>query len=137
MRSNQSLKLKKPQRKKTANHGTSLTARKWANMMVNRGRLEIMAHILGLCTKPQLKTRVMYDVNITFNQFGSYIALLQSQGLLTRNENRYATTEKGVQFVNAFAQLQSILSGSTLPSPQDRMIKVRQEPKKSPITFYV
>ena len=105
--------------------------------MVNRGRLEIMAHILGLCTKPQLKTRVMYDVNITFNQFGSYIALLQSQGLLTRNENRYETTAKGLEFVNAFAQLQSILSSSTLPSPQDRMIRVRQEHKRSPITFYV
>jgi predicted transcriptional regulator len=106
-------------------------------MMVNRGRLEIMAHILGLCTKPQVKTRVMYDANITFSQFGTYATLLQSQGMLTQEENRYATTAKGLQFVNAFNQLQSILNSSDSVSSPNRLTKPRQELKKPPTTFYV
>jgi len=106
-------------------------------MMVNRGRLEIMAHILGLCMKPQVKTRIMYDVNITFNQFGTYAVLLESQGLLTHEESRYVTTAKGQQFVNAFNQLQNTLGGSDLMSSPNRLIKARQELKKPPTTFYV
>ncbi len=96
-----------------------------------------MAHILGLCTKPQVKTRVMYDVNITFSQFGTYATLLQSQGMLTQEENRYVTTSKGLQFVNAFNQLQSILSSSDSVSSPNRLTKPRQELKKPPTTFYV
>jgi len=96
-----------------------------------------MAHILGLCTKPQVKTRVMYDVNITFNQFGTYATLLQSQGLLTQEENRYVTTSKGMQFVNAFTQLQSVLNSSDLMSSPNRLTRPRQELKKPPTAFYV
>ncbi len=106
-------------------------------MMVNRGRLEIMAHILGLCTKPQAKTRIMYDANITFSQFGTYAALLGSQGLLAKQENKYVTTTKGQQFVNAFTQLQSILNSPDSTSSPNRLVKLRQELKKPPTTFYV
>ena len=106
-------------------------------MMVNRGRLEIMAHILGLCTKPQVKTRIMNDVNITFSQFGTYATLLESQGLLTREENRYVSTAKGLQFVSAFTQLQSILGSSDLMLSPNRLTKARQGLKKPPFTFYV
>jgi predicted transcriptional regulator len=106
-------------------------------MMVNRGRLDIMAHILGTCIKPQLKTRIMYDVNITFSQFGTYATLLQTQGLLIQEESRYVTTTKGLQFVNAFIQLQSILNGSNLLSSPNRLIKSGRELGKPPITLYV
>ena len=105
--------------------------------MANRGRLEIMAHILGFCMKPQVKTRIMYDVNITFGQFGTYAVLLESQGMLTREDNRYVTTTKGLQFVSAFTQLQNTLGSSDLMSPPDRLTKARQEPRKPPNTFYV
>ena len=106
--------------------------------MANRGRLDIMAHILGLCTKPHLKTRIMYDVGITFSQFQSYAALLESQGLLNKDENRFVTTTKGLQFINAFNQLQGVLDGprSKIPTP-NRLPKARQELKKPPATFYV
>jgi predicted transcriptional regulator len=107
-------------------------------MMVNRGRLDIMAHILGLCTKPQRKTRIMYDANITFNQFGSYATLLQSQGLLNHEENTYVTTEKGLQFVNAFNQLKSILSGPKFEACiPNRLSRQEQEMKEPPTTIYV
>lgn len=107
-------------------------------MMVNRGRLDIMAHILGLCTKPQVKTRIMYDANITFNQFGTYATLLQSQGLLAQEENRYMTTAKGLQFVGAFNQLKSILGGPKFEAyTPNRLSRDEQEVREPPTTFYV
>jgi len=80
--------------------------------MVNRGRIEIMADILGLCTEPQVKTRVMYHANITFRQFDAYATLLRSHDLLVNEANRYRTTEKGLQFINAFSELQNAIDGS-------------------------
>jgi predicted transcriptional regulator len=102
-------------------------------MMVNRGRIEIMACILGFCTEPQVKTRIMYRVNITFKQFETYAILLKSQGLLAHEGNRYLATAKGLQFVNAFNQLQNALGGSDFKiSSPNRFIKTRQELKMPP-----
>ncbi|HKZ94376.1 MAG TPA: winged helix-turn-helix domain-containing protein [Candidatus Bathyarchaeia archaeon] len=77
--------------------------------MMNRGRIEIMAHILSFCVQARLKTQVMYNTNITFRQFETYEILLSSQGLLAREGGRFMTTEKGHRFVHAFNQLQSTL----------------------------
>jgi predicted transcriptional regulator len=100
--------------------------------MVNRGRIEIMADILGLCTKPQVKTRIMYHANITFKQFDLYATLLKSHNLLINEANGYRATEKGLQFVNAFGQLQSTLDGSnSRMSSANRLIEVRQKLKMS------
>ena len=100
--------------------------------MVNRGRIEIMAHILGLCTKPQVKTRIMYNANITFRQFETYATLLKSQDLLTHEANRYRATEKGIQFINAFNQLQNAIDGSDYKiSSANRLLMARQKLKTS------
>ena len=77
--------------------------------MMNRGRIEIMAHVLAFCAQPRLKTQIMYNANITFKQFETYSLLLSSQKLLTHNIDKYATTEKGHKFIRAFNQLQSTL----------------------------
>ena len=105
--------------------------------MANRGRLDIMAGILGFCTKPQPKTRIMYDANITFNQFGTYAPMLESQGLLKREENKYMTTAKGMQFVTAFNELQNTLNGSDLMSSPNRLVMARPDPKKPQSTYFV
>jgi len=101
-----------------------------ANLMVNRGRIEIMADILGLCTKPQVKTRIMYHANITFRQFDAYATLLRSHDLLINEANRYRATEKGFQFVTAYSQLQNAIDGSdsTILS-SNRLLKARQQLK--------
>jgi len=76
---------------------------------MNRGRIEIFAHILAFCAQPRLKTQIMYKASITFRQFDVYLALLSSHGFLVREGNRYAATEKGRRFVQAFSQLQTTL----------------------------
>jgi len=95
--------------------------------MVNRGRIEIMAHILGLCTKPQVKTRIMYHANITFRQFDAYANLLRSHDLLINEANRYIATEKGIQFINAFNQLQDTMEDKSLRLPTNSLLAMRQE----------
>jgi predicted transcriptional regulator len=82
--------------------------------MMNRGRIEIMAQVLAFCTQPRLKTQIMYSANITFSQFQTYSSLLSSQRLLAQDANRYATTEKGYKFVQAFNELQNILEDAPL-----------------------
>ncbi len=68
-----------------------------------------MAQVLAFCVQPRLKTQIMYNANITFRQFETYALLLSSQKLLTRNIDRYVTTEKGHKFIKAFDELQSTL----------------------------
>jgi len=77
--------------------------------MMNRGRVEIMAHVLAFCAQPRLKTQIMYSANITYRQFETYAILLSSRGLLVRDSQKYVATEKGHRFVQAFNQLQSTL----------------------------
>lgn len=81
--------------------------------MINRGRIEIMAHILTFCARPRLKTQIMYNANISFRQFAAYETLLLSRGLLARDTNKYWATGKGNRFVEAFSQLQSTLENAS------------------------
>jgi predicted transcriptional regulator len=76
---------------------------------MNRGRSEIIAHVLAFCEQPRLKTQIMYSANITYKQFETYATLLSSRGLLVQDSQKYVTTEKGHRFVQAFNQLQSNL----------------------------
>jgi predicted transcriptional regulator len=76
---------------------------------MNRGQIEIMAQVLAFCDQPRLKTQIMYNVNITFRQFETYALHLSSQELLTRNLDKFVTTEKGHKFIRAFNELQSTL----------------------------
>ena len=92
--------------------------------MVNRGRIEIMANILGLCVKPQVKTRIMYNTNITFKQFEIYATVLKSHDLLIHETNRYTATEKGLQFINAFNRLQSTIEDLSTPNNREQRVVV-------------
>ena len=76
---------------------------------MNRGRIEIIAHMLAFCAQPRLKTQIMYSTNLTYRQFGIYSTLLSSHGLLVQDSHTYVATEKGRRFVQVFNQLQSTL----------------------------
>jgi len=66
-----------------------------------RGHFQIIAEILELCIRPQKKTRIMYEVYLSFSQSKMYLNKLQKAGLmkLHHSEERYVTTEKGFQFL--------------------------------------
>jgi len=79
--------------------------------MVKRHSVEIMAQILGLCSKPQNKTCIIYKVNVSWKMLQHYLSELQSRGLLEVHDksNRYVTTERGLEFVEKWRKLEEYL----------------------------
>ena len=80
-------------------------------LMAKRDCLEITAEILSLCKRPQVKTRVMYETNLSWRMLQNYLSKLQSKGLLEVHHSlaRYATTEKGLKFVEKWKELMELL----------------------------
>lgn len=80
-------------------------------LMAKRINPEIMAEILSLCKQPQLKTKVMYKTNLSWQMLQKYLSQLQSQGLLEVHHSltKYATTEKGLKFVEKWRELVELL----------------------------
>jgi len=75
-----------------------------------RGRLEITAEILCHCNQQKTKTNIMYKANLNYSQLKKHLKSLTSQGLLTTNKDKYATTQKGHRFLELFSQLNDILN---------------------------
>ncbi|MCW4051716.1 MAG: hypothetical protein NWE78_00730, partial [Candidatus Bathyarchaeota archaeon] len=75
--------------------------------MTRRTRLAIVAEILRFCRKPQLKTRVMYNSNMSWKLSQEYLSALESKGLLQIHHSpiKYVTTQKGLRFVEKWSQL--------------------------------
>lgn len=75
-----------------------------------RGRFEIMAEILRYCSQQKTKTKIMYSTNLNYAQLKKHLRSLTTQGLLTTDKNKYATTQKGQRFLDLFSQLNTILN---------------------------
>jgi predicted transcriptional regulator len=76
-----------------------------------RDRIEIMAEILGLCSKPKTKTHVMYGTNLSWKMLQYYLSELQTLELLEihNKSTRYVTTKRGTDFVEKWKELQKLL----------------------------
>jgi len=76
-----------------------------------RIRLEIIADILKLCTKPQTKTRIMYATNLSYRLLQECLSQLVSLALLEvhRSITRYATTKKELEFLEKWSELKKLL----------------------------
>jgi len=79
--------------------------------MAKRTNLEITAEILSFCRKPRIKTRVMYNTNLSWQMLQKYLSQLRSLGLLEVHHSvtKYATTQKGVKFVEKWRELVVLL----------------------------
>jgi len=79
--------------------------------MAKRISLEIMAEILSLCKQPQVKTKVMYSTNLSWQMVQKYLSQLQSKGLLEVHHSltKYVTTRKGLKFVEKWRELLELL----------------------------
>ena len=80
-------------------------------LMVKRDRVEIMAEILGLCSKPQTKTQVMYGTNLSWKMLQHYLSQLQKLKLLEIDDKstKYVTTQRGQEFVEKWKELKELL----------------------------
>jgi len=79
--------------------------------MAKRTNLEITAEILNFCKKPQTKTHVMYNTNLSWQMTQKYLSQLQSRGLLEIHHSvtKYAATQKGLKFVEKWKELLELL----------------------------
>jgi predicted transcriptional regulator len=79
--------------------------------MARRTNLEITAEILSFCRKPRTKTRVMYTTNLSWQMLQKYLSQPRSLGLLEVHHSvtKYATTRKGVKFVEKWRELVELL----------------------------
>ncbi len=75
-----------------------------------RDRIEIIAEILLFCGQHKAKTNIMYKTNLNYSQLQNHLAYLTTLGMLTNEESRYITTDKGYRFLELFAELQGLMS---------------------------
>lgn len=78
-----------------------------------RDRLNIMAEIMEAAKGSQLKTRIMYRVNLSFSQVNEYLSFLTERGFLRVHvENRkkfYETTAKGNIYIENYREMSNLL----------------------------
>jgi predicted transcriptional regulator len=79
--------------------------------MGKRDRIEIIAEILGLCSKPKTKTHVMYGTNLSWKMLQHYLSELQSRGLLEVHDEstRYITSQRGLEFLEKWREIKELL----------------------------
>jgi predicted transcriptional regulator len=73
-----------------------------------RSRNEIIAAILQVAFEGSLRTNIMYQAFLSFNQLSKeYLPLLLENGLLEYDtkDQKYRTTRKGKEFLDVYDQL--------------------------------
>lgn len=82
----------------------------------HRGRLDIIADILGASRGGAKRTFLMYQCNLSFRQLKAYSHYLVRQGLLHKTledygsrSGSYEVTEKGREFLRAYEGLKSLM----------------------------
>jgi predicted transcriptional regulator len=82
-----------------------------------RGRIDIIADILRQARHGAKKTRIMYLCNLSFRQLLVYLNFLVKKGFLSLSlvadsqaSVMFVTTDKGLDFLEAYDSLQAVIS---------------------------
>ena len=84
--------------------------------MKYRSRTEIVSHILEAATGGASKTRIMYVAYLSYTQLKEYFSILTQSGLLeyVQSEQKYRTTAKGTEFMQASNKMSEMAGSMTL-----------------------
>jgi predicted transcriptional regulator len=86
-----------------------------------RDRLKIMTEIMEVTKEEQLKTRIMYKVNLSFNQINEYLSFLTEMRFIkiqkSGNKKSYKTTDKGYSFIENYRELEKLLQSKLVETP--------------------
>jgi len=86
-----------------------------------RDKLNIFAEIMEVAKGRELKTRIMYRVNLSFSQVNEYLSFLTEMGFIrVREENRkkvYETTAKGNSYIENYIEMANLLKPQELEAP--------------------
>lgn len=82
--------------------------------MKYRSRTDIVLQILQAAESETTKTRIMYEVFLSYAQLKDYLNTLVENGLLEFSEpkKKYRTTAKGLQVIASCHKLNDLSSGS-------------------------
>lgn len=79
-----------------------------------RDRLHIMKEIMETSKGGQLKTRIMYIVNLSYTQVNEYLSYLTERGFLNvqvkNGKTFYKTTAKGNIYIENYRELSNLLN---------------------------
>ena len=78
----------------------------------NRGKIEIIGDILGVCLAGDAKrTHIMYRSNLSHDMLKAYTDELIGKGLveLDSAKSHFRTTERGKEFLNHYSMIRQIL----------------------------
>lgn len=79
----------------------------------NRGKIEIIGDILGVCLDGNAKrTHIMYKGNLSHDMLKTYTDELVTKGLveLVGDKAQFKTTEKGREFLNHYGKIRELLA---------------------------
>ena len=79
----------------------------------NRGMYDISADILRVARNGAKKTHIVYRANLNFAVVKRYLGRLERGDLITRVDEVFRTTERGIEFLDHFKALKGYLE------PQD------------------
>ena len=80
-----------------------------------RSRVEIMAGIVLDCLVPRRKTNIMQRGNISSSLTDQCLSLLVSSKLLLEENGKYRTTDRGLEFLSVYDQLNTLLQMPAMP----------------------
>lgn len=96
-----------------------------------REHFRIISDILSFAFNGALKTELMFKANLSYAQLENYIPMLIRLKLLEVSTSQkatvYKTTEKGMNFLRRFKELDKLLKSSA----RERVKKVNDPPKPS------
>ena len=83
--------------------------------MGNRSRTEIVGSILDAANGGATKTKIMYIAFLSFNQLKEYLSILIENNLIeyVDGDNKFKTTEKGLNFLKMHNQIEELLQTTT------------------------
>ena len=78
-------------------------------MTEKRDKIMIVAGILNACQQPKSKTRIVYACNLNFHTVKPYLELLHSGEFLSKMDDQYETTNKGLEAYKKITELYKLL----------------------------
>jgi len=87
-----------------------------------RDRLHIMAEIMKEADEGELKTKIMYKVNLSFSQVNEYLTFLTQKGFINvrpvKGKKVYQTTAKGHRYIKNYMEMSDRLNTEESVEPQ-------------------
>lgn len=89
------------------------------SLNTRRSEMEILAYMLTIMRRGAIKTKILYQANLSYTQLKSYLQFLKDAGLITeegekKRGNIFKTTYKGNLFLYHWSKILGLVEKDTL-----------------------